>query len=381
MTTRHIRALDGLRGLAILLVIPHNSEELFHAATGVVRLGAIIASAGWIGVQLFFVLSGFLITRNLLDSQGATHYFRVFFARRILRIFPLYYGTLLVALVIVPLITAPPRGPVFQHGQIWLWTFLLNWAHPLGASTNGLPHFWSLAVEEQFYLVWPLIVWHATPRSLLKVCGAIVVMAVIARTLLHFYGGSSEMIYEFTVCRMDALAIGAAAAALLRYPPGAAWLERQQPRLLPIAAVLTIIGAASTKAYTSDNLTTQIIGQTLLAIIFVLVLLACLTDEGRYNRWLRRVCDTAALRSVGRYSYGMYVLHFPIFLWLQHYSATFNQVCGRWAPLAFVGTMIVLAYIAGFISYHAFEKHFLRLKRWFVPQYSAVGRPALAGSA
>jgi len=368
VTARHIRALDGLRGAAILLVIPHNSEELFQRSTGIVRIGGIISGAGWIGVQLFFVLSGFLITRNLFDSQGATNYFRVFFARRVLRIFPLYYVTLLVALILVPLCTGTPIGDLFQRDQIWLWTFLLNWAHPLGASTYGLPHFWSLAVEEQFYFVWPFIVWHATPRALLKICGVIAIAALIARTLLHFGGGTGEMIYEFTVCRMDALAIGAATAALLRYPPGAGWLQRLQPHLVPIAVVLAVAGAAVTKAYTSDNVTTQIIGHTLLAVLFALVLLACLTDEGTYNRWLRRVFDTAALRSVGRYSYGMYVLHFPIFLWLQKYSATFIRLCGRWAPLVFVGVVAVLAYVAAIVSYHVLEKHFLRLKHRFVPR-------------
>ena len=91
-TDRHFSALDGLRGLAILLVIPHNADA-FH---GTLWPAAILAHLGWIGVQLFFVLSGFLITGNLLDSRNAPNYYRSFFARRVLRIFPLYYGVLIV---------------------------------------------------------------------------------------------------------------------------------------------------------------------------------------------------------------------------------------------------------------------------------------------
>src|SRR5690242_12039961 len=114
--TRHISALDGVRGLAILLVIPHNCEGIFARMTGLFRIEGIMASAGWIGVQLFFVLSGFLITRNLLDSQGTTNYFRVFFARRVLRIFPLYYATLIVTLIAIPLVMGQE---IFSLHQIW----------------------------------------------------------------------------------------------------------------------------------------------------------------------------------------------------------------------------------------------------------------------
>lgn len=369
MSVRHIRPLDGVRGLAILLVIPHNSEELFHHTSGIVRLAGIVASAGWIGVQLFFVLSGFLITRNLLDSKGATNYFRVFFARRILRIFPLYYATLIVALIVVPLCLGTPLAHLFQRDELWLWLFMLNWAHPLGTSTYGLPHFWSLAVEEQFYFLWPFIVSRIAPRSLLKVCAGIAVAAFVIRTLMHFGGATGEMIYEFTVCRMDALAIGAATAVLFQDPAGIAWVKRWERYFVPVAVVLTLGGAFVTDAYTSSFVGTQTIGHTLLAVIFALTLLACVADEGQYNKLFQRVFDWSALRSVGRYSYGMYVLHFPIFLWLQTHSAVYDRTFGRWSPLAFVATMMILAYCAAFVSYQLLEKPFLSLKRFFVPQY------------
>src|SRR5262245_39580963 len=151
----HIPALDGLRGIAILLVIPHNADVFSNSAAWLWP-AALLAHAGWIGVQLFFVLSGFLITRNLLDSRAADNYFQSFYWRRVLRIFPLYYLTLIAGLVIAPRLFQFPSGALASlQNQAWLWTFLSNWTQPLGLEVSGFSHFWSLAIEEQFYLVWP----------------------------------------------------------------------------------------------------------------------------------------------------------------------------------------------------------------------------------
>ena len=165
--SRHIPALDGLRGIAILLVVLHNAPDFPTHSSGFIWLAAIVGTVGWIGVELFFVLSGFLITRQLLDSQRSGNYYRAFFGRRILRIFPLYYVALLIGLVVFPLVfpgavdSSSPR-----RDQIWLWTFLFNWAHPFGTAGFGFSHFWSLAIEEQFYLIWPFVVRKRNPRSL-----------------------------------------------------------------------------------------------------------------------------------------------------------------------------------------------------------------------
>src|SRR5689334_23882729 len=98
----------------------------------------MLAHTGWIGVQLFFVLSGFLITGNLLDSQGSPNYYQSFFARRVLRIFPLYYGVLIVRFLLLPhFVELPQTMTDSAHNQIWLWTFLVNWTEPFGIGVRS----------------------------------------------------------------------------------------------------------------------------------------------------------------------------------------------------------------------------------------------------
>jgi len=162
----YIPALDGLRALAILLVIPHNLDILSAPYRAVEVPPVTVMHAGWIGVQLFFVLSGFLITGNLLDTRGSANYYRAFIGRRALRILPLYYGVLLVTFVLVPLLgSMPEKLQETAPNQVWLWTFLLNWSAPYGHTVVGFGHFWSLAVEEQFYLLWPFVVARCGPRQ------------------------------------------------------------------------------------------------------------------------------------------------------------------------------------------------------------------------
>ena len=130
--------LDGLRGLAILLVIPHN-VHLYHHAQGLFRGSAMLANVGWVGVQLFFVLSGFLITHNLLLTRGAGNYFRSFYARRALRILPLYYLMLVGFLWVLPrLVALSPDILATYVNQPWLWVFLSNWRLPPGNTTSPL---------------------------------------------------------------------------------------------------------------------------------------------------------------------------------------------------------------------------------------------------
>ncbi|HZJ61945.1 MAG TPA: acyltransferase [Kofleriaceae bacterium] len=160
-----VPALDGVRGLAILLVLAHNLSP-FESTRRLIDLSAgLTFDFGWVGVQLFFVLSGYLISGILLDTRGAPGYYRAFFGRRVLRIFPLYYGVLFLCLVLLPVLgLAPDALLADRRHSVWLWTYLINWAEPLGAAIAVFPHFWSLAVEEQFYLVWPFVVSRTPPR-------------------------------------------------------------------------------------------------------------------------------------------------------------------------------------------------------------------------
>src|SRR6185503_19750329 len=162
----HVPSLDGIRGLAIAIVLVHNGTFILHGSHATLpKVAAAVAAAGWLGVQLFFVLSGFLITGILLDSRTRPQFFRTFYTRRTLRIFPLYYAFLASALFIVPLLAnVPDWHATALRNQVFYWTYTSNWANPLGYAIPGLSHFWSLAVEEQFYLFWPVVVFFGSPR-------------------------------------------------------------------------------------------------------------------------------------------------------------------------------------------------------------------------
>lgn len=161
LAATHFAALDGLRGCAVLaVVLLHATSSLQHPAT--IAGGAIkkLFSCGWIGVDLFFVLSGFLITGILVDAKGRPRYFRTFYWRRSLRILPLYYGLLVVLFVIAPAVAGPAwrAGALPSSGQAWYWLHLQNFVSLRNETAGYLGNLWSLAIEEQFYLVWaPLI--------------------------------------------------------------------------------------------------------------------------------------------------------------------------------------------------------------------------------
>lgn len=365
---RHFPALDGLRGLAILLVIPHNADAFTHA-TGLLWPAALLAHAGWIGVQLFFVLSGFLITSNLLDAQQATNYYQSFFARRTLRIFPLYYGTLFVALIVVPqFVVQPPEVTSTYVHQVWLWTFLVNWVEPFGKAVYGFPHFWSLAVEEQFYLAWPFLMRRRSARSVWKLCAILMAVALLTRCAMLFAGAKAEEIYMFTICRMDALAAGAAAAAVIRMPQAAAMLRRYSDKFCIAGLALGVVGAAVTDTYAVYGIGTFIFGYTILSVCFGVLLLGAIAPASRFAAPYQAVLNWAPLRSVGKYSYAMYVFHMLIIFIVGSALLPKLQQWTRYYPVIYALSIALLSYLAAFISYHCYEKHFLKLKDRFKPR-------------
>jgi len=360
--------LDGIRALAILLVIPHNSN-IYGTHPGLFLPLAISAHIGWIGVQLFFVLSGFLISGSLLDRRASPHYYRSFYVRRALRIFPLYYLALTVGAFAAPLLaSAAGTGAVDGTRQLWWWVFLSNWVEPYNQDVTGFSHFWSLAVEEQFYLLWPLVVSRWSGKALLRVCGVLTAAALLSRILMIQIGAPALAGYMFTICRMDALAIGSAAAVLIRNQAATDWLRSRAKPLLIVAATALVFDTVITHAYTVERVATQLVGYPILAFAFVLLILVTTAqslngDSTALNRWLA----VRPLRSIGRYSFAMYVIHLPLAIlltpWFEH---AFTFAGGFVAPL-FALTIAVLSYGFGFVSYRMIERPFLRLKPVLAP--------------
>ena len=243
--------LDGLRGVAVLLVLLSHAiaEPLQYRIIPLDSALKAVFNTGWIGVDLFFVLSGFLITGILLDTKGEPRWWSNFVARRALRIFPLYYGALILLFVILPRLThwSDPEFAVLQANQKWYWTYAVNLLIGL-TSEHSTPlhtgHLWSLSLEEQFYLIWPLVVWVCSPGKLLRVCVLVAVSGLVFRVALVMHDPQAALaVYLLTPGRLDALMIGAALAVVARAPGGLARLGTWAPHAL-LGGALGIAGLA-----------------------------------------------------------------------------------------------------------------------------------------
>ena len=238
----HLPVLDGIRGCAILLVMAT------HLAGGVVpanRFDAIVLGAlrgGWIGVDLFFVLSGFLITGILLDSQGGPRYYVAFFARRALRILPLYWLFLAILACNAWFVGGPREWAALMLSMPWHLAYLTNVLVAIGgwgAAAFQTGHLWSLAVEEQFYLTWPFLVSGIAARRLRGWMGRLLLYLPMVRGLALVGGLFAAAVHVLTPLRADSLGAGALLALLYRDDDRVRLLARL--RVAGVAAVATLV--------------------------------------------------------------------------------------------------------------------------------------------
>jgi len=376
---RHLPGLDGVRGLAILGVMllhfvsdstPQNLlETLVVKATGF----------GLLGVDLFFVLSGFLITGLLLDAKPGPGYFRNFYARRTLRIFPLYYLVLALLFFVLPLATVlPPALEVARVKQAWLWSYTANYyvaARGSWSSLGYVTHFWSLAIEEQFYLAWPLVVFLSRRETLERICGAVIVVGLGLRIALAVSGVSEISISVFTPCRVDTLCVGGLVATLVRRPAGPGPLVRRAG-----AAALGIAGATLVVSVwcAATKVGLPVLHQvrsSLYALFFAALTLLSLRPEGVSARLFRN----GALRTLGKYSYGLYVYHglFSYFLTEQGAEERLTAALGSHAAAMLARAVLGfgISFLVSWVSYELFERRFLALKRFFEVRPSTVALP------
>lgn len=316
----NLPVLDGVRGLAVLLVLAFhfllNSPDISLAARSADWLRKF-SFVGWTGVDLFFVLSGFLITRILLNARPNPGYFRNFYARRMLRIFPLFYATLAFVLLVLPAVSDACARYAAQIGgaQVYLWTYTYNIA-TLFAHGNvqvlDFGHFWSLCVEEHFYLFWPLLVWFLGVRGVRCGCVVLIAAAIACRIAMHFAGVHSTAIFYFTPCRVDSLAMGAWVATYAVDAMGrqqtlpATWLRRAMV-IGAVALVVEGVVVALDHGAMRGGVWSQCIGFSVIAVIWtcLLIVALCSRAEGLLSRGL----SGRVMRSLGKYSYGLYVLH------------------------------------------------------------------------
>jgi peptidoglycan/LPS O-acetylase OafA/YrhL len=332
MQADRLLPLDGLRAVAILAVI------LLHAG---------IWRGGGVGVDLFFVLSGFLITGILLDAKASASswqaYLWPFYVRRALRIFPVAFAALGLVFLLAPALELWPAPPFRE--QVWFWTYLSNWyAGPRSYAGTHLQHFWSLAVEEQFYFIWPLVAWRCSRSTVKRISGACVIVIPLLRllaTVWHIPASPTVAALAPTVFRFDGLAAGAWLALVAREPGGLHRWRHMAWWTLPIGVI-------------AIRLTGDVGGAVL---IFAAALVAALTCDSRHL--YARILTLPSLRWIGRVSYVVYVVHYPI---------AARLLGGGVSPLETLAITLTVSLLVAWASWRWFEQPILAARtRWPMP--------------
>lgn len=351
----HVGALDGLRGVAVLLVVVSHFRILVIWPTPWNSVNNFMAG-GFLGVDLFFVLSGFLITSLLLvetKRRNVRGVLRRFYVRRVFRLMP----AILVFLASHAILALwentsmrselrSARAVIFYHLN---WHFIWDPKH----SVIDFGHLWSLAIEEQFYIVWPivllgLVLIRLKPQVIIGVILSLIFVVYLRRVALWNDGVRWTQIYTRTDARVDSLLIGALAAFVFRY-------FRVPPMLSKMMMYVSLLVALSTFAYFGPRVESSKFlynsGFTLIAVLFAFVVFGLANSESGLGKAL----SCRPLRFVGKISYGLYIWHLPVFRVLARHMETGTRI-GR------LGLGLFLAFTATLISWYAVERPALKLK-------------------
>jgi len=358
---KHIPQLDVLRGIAVLMV-------MFSHVSGDVpslHLNSVFRY-GWTGVDLFFVLSGFLITGILLRTKRLPGYFSNFYVRRILRIWPLYFCLVAFGFLVVPIVQPQLRPTIFEQCHPWqsYLVFLQNLLVPLSGKFGPLEITWSLCVEEQFYLLWPIVVLLCSPRSLSKFAIAAFLVSLGLRFASAYHWLEIDF-YHNTLCRLDGLSMGSLAAIVL--PNLKETIVRRYSPWMAGAATLGLV-ACVPLGVSKWALPGSV------SLLFVAVM--CLSIM------CRNFPEARFLAFTGRISYGLYLLHALAYDVVRdsHFrnrlaltsSIVVNDIIVLLCSLA-------LAYGLAWASWKILESPVLSLKRYFEPDSNIrlAGQPAI----
>ncbi len=364
-------ALDGIRAFAVLIVFLGHYTGQFFGFPAVA------------GVEIFFVLSGFLITGLLFDAGSQPHPYRNFYARRCLRILPLYYFVWIAFALLTPVlhIQWPPLvflwplhlgnyiaalAPFYPHlgGPVPLHLTYRLAGSPDSLRVLDIGHFWSLCVEEQFYLVWPWVVFTVRKRRpLLCLCLVVFLLSPLARLgLMAAFPTRIGLLNQITPLSLDGFVLGGVGALALR-GPSAATVRRAGPYLfwcalatLLVARFENVLSPPSAKPLLMDVHWLLGYGFPIMQVASLGLILACLNRRF----WVARIFDLSPLRGLGRISYGFYVFHdIPHALYL-HTGKVLHLPPSGTVLLAFLGTLAL-----SIPSYFFLERPFLRLKTRF----------------
>lgn len=337
-----IPQLDGIRGVAILLVIMLHASDKYPS----LHLKPLFGN-GWMGVDLFFVLSGLLITGILLDTKQSAGYFTNFYARRCLRIWPLYYSLILFMFLVVPFLRPSEAHTVFDRSSPW-WAyplFLQNFLIPIPSMGTGpLAVTWSLAIEEQFYLVWPWVVRYCSHAQTRRIAVAVICLSPALRLSASFHDVN---LYTNVFCRLDGLMAGALLVLVIRSDT---FLPSKFIRRAWIA-----LFTATPLAFVVQALDARWLVFSLTSVASASFVYLSLFST---QRWLQGALTNRFTVYTGTVSYGLYLLHKIPF----DVAQTFH-LDGH--PLLALPIILVACYAAATLSWNLLERPFLKLKRVF----------------
>jgi len=354
--SNYIPQLDGIRGLAIILVVSFHYFGTFP-----------LLSFGWSGVDLFFVLSGYLITSRLIAMEERENHLLQFYKNRALRIMPIYYATFIAFFIGYHLLVSKPNLPGFSfYDKNWAsfifffqnWTFI-EWGD---LKENHLQHFWSLAIEEQFYLVWPFVLYKFRKKEyFFKVLIVLILFIIISRVCL-FIKYSDYMDYPHfyynTFCRMDAFLLG-----------GILFLYQQKKRAKQLVnyyyggTIILIAGIIYTGYANISNPFISTIGYTLIALMYAGLIYSVTSYSGKF---VLKIFNYSWLRFIGKISYGLYIFHWIVLrfvepklsVWTSEYMGIAREYAHWWS---LVGCLLISLALS-IISFFYFESFFLKMK-------------------
>lgn len=358
---KHITALDGVRGMAVLLVVVFHYGGGAQSRQPLVHAMGVLIKFGWAGVSLFFVLSGFLITGILWDARGKPHWWKNFYIRRVLRIFPLYYAALLLTACLGQ-----------WHGEIWqnlkgfaTYAFYLQ-NYPTLFQNNiathlKLYHFWSLAVEEQFYLVWPFVINFIYSRASAKrICVAVIFGSLIFRLIGIHYGFVD--VGGLTLSRSGELAAGAWLALTIR-GPRIEW--EKVVRLAPACAIISALGLVGIGVL-DGSFVLGLPWMTSAGLCFLAFLCSSLVVLAISGFRFRRLMETRWLCWFGTISYGLYVYHVLLLGLYQHLAyALVGSRSQSVIALTIAAVGLPCTLFVTVLSFRYLESPMLRLKNRF----------------
>jgi peptidoglycan/LPS O-acetylase OafA/YrhL len=386
LSRTHIVALDGLRAIAVIPVIFAHANLIFDGpfpSDGISSLFAAIFGSGWIGVDLFFVLSGFLITGILLDSRDSQNRLRNFYARRFLRILPVYYLYLLILGFFVwflpGFLADIPRFYHFGLSSVVFYFYNFRVAFVTQKPLHGLHHFWSLCIEEHFYLIWPFLVFRLSHKTLLRLCLIGMLCSFALRIAVIASGAWVQVAYLITPCRLDGLLAGAFIALAIRDEQLWARVRQWAPTAM-LASGVTVLGIFIAAGHFTDfvdfrkiqgpRMDSSLIltlGIAALAVFFggLLTLVLSLAPGNRFRRFL----ESRALVEIGKISYGIYVFHIlvqsVIHRTIDRYAPQVNDWPSWLSKSLLVLSVSIGSFVVAFISYNLIEKRFLKMKKRF----------------